>query len=147
MNHLKVPDATHEILSNGERQYKALKREIANRSASFAGGGSGRDVLSVIDYLQSAKESLQLVIDTPGTLQLAKDKYADQSYDVISNITTLVIKINEVIDDIVLLIPKNGIYMQMLSLNEQNKPVWRVFTGSQLAPLILKLDAVVALIA
>ena len=147
MSNLKIPTTAHNVLDNSERQYKALKTNLITRRAEFLAGGTGRDVLSLIAFLKSISPPLQLVIDTAGISDLAKSKYSDESYDIVANLTGLLLKITSTIGEITDLIPKNGGgYMLLISMSNENVPVWRIFTGAQLAPLIAKLDEIIAII-
>ncbi|MBL4651285.1 MAG: hypothetical protein JKY53_00260 [Flavobacteriales bacterium] len=147
MANLKSPTTADGILSNAERQYKALKTNMVTRSADFANGGTGRDVLSLVSFLKSITGPLQLAIDTAGANDAAKLKYSDNTYAVSTDLTELIKKVNSTITEIVGLIPVNGGgYMLLMTMNADNVPVWRTFTGPQLAPLIAKIDEIIAVI-
>lgn len=146
MAELKTPGGDHAILATGEGQYRALKAEMNRRVADFASGGTGRDVLSVISFLQSVVGPLQAVVDTPGVAKLAKDKYDDQTYDVVTSMGVLLTKLSLTIDEITTLIPTSGKYMLLMSLDVDNKPEWRAFTPAQLTPVTTKLNEIIAMI-
>ena len=147
MAKLKAATTANAVLDNAERQYKALKANMIARSAEFTTGGTGRDVLSLVSLLQTMIPPLQLAIDTPGVDVAAKAKYTDTNYEVYSNLTALIAKMNTTVTEIVTLIPKNGAgYILLMTLDANNAPKWRAYTGTQLTPVVTKLNEIIAMI-
>lgn len=145
MPELNTPTAAHEVLDNAERQYKALKRQLEKISITFSSTSSGRDVLSLIDFLTSCTAPLQAAVDTPAVAQLAKDKYSDQAYDVIVKLQALITKMESVKTEIVALIPTQGQWILLMALDVNGKAQWRSITPEQLAPVKAKVDEIIVM--
>lgn len=147
MPNLKRPTSAHDILDNAERQYKALKVNLISRRAGFLDGGNGREVLSLIAFLKEIQPPIQLVIDTAGINDIAIAKYSDSNYNIVTNLSELLVKIIDTVSEIIALIPTNGGgYMLLMSMNSNDKAEWRTFTGAQLLPVVAKIDAIIAMI-
>lgn len=146
MADLKSPMGDHAILATGEHQQIALKKQMENRVAEFASGGSGSDVLSVIRFLDSVIPMLQRVVDTPGVAQLAKNKYDNQAYDVIGDMTVLISKINLTINEVWDLIPTHNGFLLLRKRGAGNNAVFRLLTSEQLAPVTAKMNEIIAMI-
>tara|TARA_R110000803_G_scaffold210685_2_gene283174 strand:- start:1481 stop:1930 length:450 start_codon:yes stop_codon:yes gene_type:complete len=136
----------HKVLIRGEQQLVAIRNYTITNSAEFSNsGGDGRQIMSVISFLESSAVGVQAMIDTPAISQIAKNINNDQSYDIITAATSLIDKINVVVSDLLELIPKSGPYVLLFTVSGTDL-VPRQFTASQLSPLIIKLDEIAAMI-
>ena len=134
------------VLIRGGQQYRAAKKEVNRLAIAFAeSGGSANQVIGIVRYLKNVRPALIAVVDEPGMLQLARDTYGDQGYDVVVLMGVLLTAIETDIVDIVALFP-TGAGDRILShkYNAQYDLVPDIYTGVQLAPLIAKLNEISA---
>lgn len=120
-----------------------MKNQANVRATAFASGANSAEILAALDNTKAFYDQLLPIKDVPGIAQYAKDQEANQAYDFVAEMNTLLAAMVDVRDTILAAIPKDGDdYLLERKLNLDGSFTYRTFTGASLAPLIAKFQAV-----
>lgn len=134
-------------LSNAQATAKNLKTHATNLRAQMAAGNIEADqIVDLYRYLIQTKDRLNAVAAIPGIAQYAKDQFNNQSLDIVAEFNAMVTEIQDTIDLIVSIFPKDGngylLKDKLIATGIDN----RDFTPAQTATLRTQLDALIATI-
>jgi len=122
-----------------------VKRLAENRSASFATGATGNEILAVADNLGTFRANLNSIRSVPGIAAYAIAQEDDITYDVAAEFGALITAIDAAITEIVITVPTDANdWLLLQKINPDGSLTHRSFTGTQLSGLIATLDVIAA---
>ena len=146
MANLKTPTASHGILDNAERQYKALKKHLTQQVSFLDAEVDANMIISTVRFMASCVEIFQKAVDSADVLQIAKNKHHDPDYDVQAGLTTLINKINSTAAGVMTLVPTTDGYVSIQYLDADGKLAWRKFPTSMTSTFKADLIQIIAMI-
>ena len=131
-----------DILVRGANAYHNLKSVAISLQAKFSVDQNANEVIGAVGHLNSQFIALNSVINEPDIDALAQFVWGDNAYNHAAEVAALTVVIQNAIDSIIALIPKqNG--FNLLHSYQGNVIVPRNITAAQLAPIIPILQTIV----
>ena len=134
-------------LESGYSRARTVASEIKTyttaKSLQLSSDVSADKILEIGHTYRRFLTELNVIKAIPGILQYARDKEADQSYDFIAEITSLISGMNSIMDSIRTTFPNTNGYLLAVKLTEDFNYNYRIFTVAQSASFKATLDSIV----
>ncbi len=119
---------------------------IRYRDQFTASGADSETILGVLAGLSASRAQLDILGQTPGLAQYARDQEGDQNYDAGAEFTSFMALVQTAGVAMAQAIPKSAGYLLANTLDADGFRVPRTFTPAELATVISALDDIVAFI-